>query len=378
MSCRIMVCTDDLVMAGSFWRSGGWLSQLIRDYPNEFHWTWYDPNRVASGGIPWTEFRCNDFLFMHRPCLPQHVATMQRAQDLGVKVIVDYDDWLWDIPIDNATYATYAHNEIRNNLDFILRNADIVTTSTRQLRTLLNSIRKRDDDIILAPNALPIEWFDRWREVYAKPKKDETINICWRGSQHHQKDLLHMRDAIVSINNKFDGIKFKFIGWLPWFILNEVPNVFHAVLENPDKNDWENRPSTEVTLYFKNVIDTSPDIVIVPLFDSMFNRAKSSIAWQESMWAGAKTVVAPDWEEWKQPGVLNYKSNDGASFEEVLSQAIVDHKNKKEFDDSGYEKIRKVYSLSKVNTIRYLMLTKGVHAAKSKSQELENLWYQNV
>lgn len=374
---KIMVITDCLTQAGSFWRSGGWLSQLLRDYKNEFMWTWYSPERAASGGISWAEFRSNDWVFMHRPCLEHHVGILQRAQDLGLKVIVDYDDWLLDIPFDNETHTTYANPGIRRNMEIIIKQADVITTSTRQLRSLLTQIRGQSD-VVLCPNGLPIDWFDRWRKRYTKPRDSKSVTVAWRGSKHHQMDLFHMRDAIVNASKRFENLKFKFVGYLPWFLVRSVENVFSSELHIPDGQDWEVRPPTEVTHYFKNIIDVSPDVVICPLANTMFNRAKSSIAWQEAMWSGARQVIAPDWEEWRQPGVMNYIPNDQGSFEHNLTEAIL-KQQEMNYDDAGWLKIKDFYNLSKINVIRYLIFTQpNVKAALVKASQMESQWYSET
>lgn len=337
-------------------------------------WTWVSPEKAGSGGISWAEFRSYDWVFMHRPCLDHHVGILQRAQDLGLKVLVDYDDWLFDIPVDNETHATYAHPNIRRNMEIILKNADAVTTSTRQLRGLLTQIRGQSD-IVLCPNGMPIDWFDRWRKRYLKPRDPKIITVAWRGSKHHQMDLFHMRDAIVNTSKKFENLKFKFVGYLPWFLVRPVDNVFESELHIQDGDEWEMRPPTEVTQYFKNIIDISPDIIICPLANTMFNKAKSSIAWQEAMWAGARQVICPDWEEWRQPGAMNYIPNDQGSFEHVFTEAIL-KQQEMNYKEDGWVKIQDCYNLTKINVIRNLILrSPNVKAALQQAAKMEVNWY---
>jgi hypothetical protein len=49
---------------------------------------------------------------------------------------------------------------------------------------------------------------------------------------------------------------------------------------------------------------------IVPLRDNAFNRCRSNLAWIEATCAGA-VVIAPDWEEWRRPGIMNYTDAEG-------------------------------------------------------------------
>jgi hypothetical protein len=370
---RILMLTDDLIQAGSFWRSGGPLSELLRNNPSEFSLTWHPPEKVAAGAISWTELRMHHWVFMHRPCLPHHTGIVQRAQDLGVKVWVDYDDHLFAVPLDNETHSTYASPNVLGAIDFILKSADVVSTSTLHLHRVLTKVRKTND-ILYCPNAVPISnWWGRWKESFDKQHKDakkEHVQILWRGSRHHQRDLMHMRNAIVNISNKYKNLKFHFVGFLPWHMLSNVDGIFESKLD--DTNGISHRPPNEVTLYFKNVLATRPDIVIVPLVDNDFNRAKSNIAWVEGAWAGGH-VIAPDWDEWKRPGVSNYKPNDAGSFEFVFDQ-VMDQLAQSKLSN-GWEYICENYNLNVVNEIRKLRFQGFRSHAEVKSQELMTKHY---
>jgi hypothetical protein len=63
---------------------------------------------------------------------------------------------------------------------------------------------------------------------------------------------------------------------------------------------------------------------MVPLHVSDFNRAKSNIGWIEAVHAGAITV-APDFQEWRRPGVINYACKprtDLPSFQTAMWMAL--------------------------------------------------------
>ncbi len=92
-----------------------------------------------------------------------------------------------------------------------------------------------------------------------------------------------------------------------------------------------------------------PAIMIVPLVDNDFNRAKSNIAWLEGCFAGA-AVIAPDFPEFQRPGVLNYSSPE--QFGDVLGNAMIGNYDLKKLSEDGWAHIRKYELLTHRNQIR--------------------------
>ncbi len=71
--------------------------------------------------------------------------------------------------------------------------------------------------------------------------------------------------------------------------------------------------------YMGALVSLAPWLVIVPLADTLFNRSKSNLAWIEATTAGALTL-APDWEEWRRPGMVTYK--DAEQFAGLLYRCV--------------------------------------------------------
>jgi hypothetical protein len=69
------------------------------------------------------------------------------------------------------------------------------------------------------------------------------------------------------------------------------------VVEAPNVSFVEHTQVGDMLAYFKKLLELQPDIVIVPLQFSDFNKCKSNNAMQEAFWAGA-LCVAPDMPEW--------------------------------------------------------------------------------
>jgi len=112
-------------------------------------------------------------------------------------------------------------------------------------------------------------------------------------------------------------------------------------------------PPQEPITYFKTIYDLRPTVLIVPLKDCEFNKAKSNIAWIEGVFSGG-IALAPDWEEWKRPGCITYSSPDDFmnKLERILSGRIDVARERK----AGWDYIRTELNLSRVNRLRVKLI----------------------
>lgn len=287
---KILCITDSTYQSGAFWRSFGPLLKLQKTMNITLHHRTADLIREDS--MEWA-----DIVFLHRPYNLEHYRSFNLAKDFGIPIWTDWDDLLTEIPLDNATHDEYMDPEAIDRIIRMILHSDVVSVSTEGMKTKFNKFRPQKDCIILN-NAFCKEWW-HWRDV---TKRAPDKRVLWRGSFHHQKDLLENQDEIIRVMNKFKDFAFLFVGFKPWFICEHTEN-------------WVSIGPTNIMQYFKNIHFSRPDVVMVPLTDNPFNRCKSNIAMIEGAMGGGM-IVAPNWEEWKHPGVLNY-----TNFGETLEQA---------------------------------------------------------
>ena len=256
----------------SFYRTSPWLD-LAREkkyFTLEFHPKAFTPDAA----------RFFDVLICHRPGHINELSAIYVAKKLGIKVIVDLDDLLWQIPIGNEAWRFYDKNA-DDILSRALINADEITVSTRGLADQV--ALRFDKNPILLKNAIPPSLF----YLHQEPKpfsEDEPIKILWRGSNTHAADLFTYRDAFV--NSK--RIEWHFFGATPWFFLEEYGG--HL------PNFVQHTHTTNILDYFDKLREISPDFVIVPLERNEFNWCKSEIAMLEAFLVGAG-CIAPAWHE---------------------------------------------------------------------------------
>lgn len=320
----LVVCANDADVT-SFYRGLGPLSQLEKTHPEFeilFHWGPFDfnPNRL----------RLADILFVQRPVSKSHFDLIKTARDFGLKVWVDLDDDVFDIPESNPAHMEYKTNSYPHYASGCLQMADVVTTTTPFLANVLSGHTKAKMRVI--SNALD-EMFIPHRQEPRWPRKDPIV--CWRGSTTHHGDLLPVAETFKKLSQKYSEWRWVFIGDKPWFIEISEELYGHA--------GWNDN----IMGYMQLLTKTSPTIIVNPLVDHAFNRSKSNNAWIEAAYAGA-VMLAPDWEEWQRPGVVTY-----GDFEPALEELMnADKFQLRRHCNEAWDYVKENLLLSKVNELR--------------------------
>lgn len=209
----------------------------------------------------------------------------------NVPLWVDYDDLYTAFPdwchLQQDDYGVAAAVD---NMRQCVALADVVTVSTEALRCLRR-------DAVVIPNALNTYI---WPCASNLPRQKV---VSWRGSGGHNGDVEPVIPALQSFKAGRPDWSLHFFGRIHWRA--KPLGTAHAY--------------RDIFSYMESFKNTAPAVHIVPLADNDFNRAKSNIAWLEASAVGAMTI-APGFEEWKRPGVLNYYSTEG--FEAALNMAV--------------------------------------------------------
>jgi hypothetical protein len=280
----------------SFYRSWGVLHNLNRlmgrqldliDFTSQRGWTWAD-----LGGI--------DILFIQRPYQPEMLKLAEYVKNLGIKVWVDYDDNLFQLPNENRSFFNFT-GKVKQLMIETLRMADVISVSTQPLHDFFDK-QLGLKNLYVVPNALNDDLFTRTPTFNAESK-----NIVWRGSETHVGDLVYFTPEIVEAMQAGNN-KWHFMGYNPFTVSNLVD----------DREKIAVYEAQDVLIYHQSLINLKPKLMHVPLADNPLNRCKSNIAWIEATYAGAITI-GPAWPEWHRPGMLTYR--DQAEYYQLLSQA---------------------------------------------------------
>jgi hypothetical protein len=297
---KIKICDVAPRSACSYYRGIGVLSQLRHVNP-DIHIEYLE-------AVSWSALADCDILFLLRPVHNNYIESMQLAKNFGVPVWIDFDDCLHEIPDDNPGFKNFNTKAVLTNMEIALKNADIVTVSTIELK---NYYSKFNPNIIVVENA-----FNNYNYKMEK-RNNKNKFISWRGSATHRNDLLSCKDEMKATAYKNDEWEWVFIGDNIWYITDSI------------KRSVSIYPEMEIVQYNQYIYDLSPSIHIVPLVDSIFTRCKSNISFIEGTWAGA-VCLCPDIPEFQKDGVVNYKENFGYLLEKLMKS--------QSFRQENYEK----------------------------------------
>jgi len=288
---KLLTVTPSRTDGCAYYRSVGPLSQLRND-----GWEMVLPN--ADFDLTWGTLSQYDALFLQRPYLPDHLTLAKMAKPL-MPIWVDIDDLVWDLPQCNPNFDRMMTQKVLDVVDATLSLADVITTSTEAL-AITTSRRYPGANVRVVPNAHNNYWFPQQASAPLTPM------VFWRGTNTHQCDLLEYANVIVAAKKRHPETRFVFMGTTPWMLTGRM--------------EYERAQGVDMFRYLQ-LLSTKirPALTIVPLADNQFNRCKSNVAWVEAGVVGGR-VIAPDWPEWQQDGIANYRNP--ATFLEILSAEI--------------------------------------------------------
>ncbi len=237
--------------------------------------------------MDWNVSKSFDILYVQRPYEKSQLEAIKIAKLCRMPVWIDYDDDFLNTPMSNLSYPKVL--EGRETLIECIKLADLVTVSTNKLKDVYEMYSK---NVFVINNTLDDSLLTLSPEYVTTRQR----RILWRGWLNHRDDVKAYEDQIVAQIVKHSEYTFTFIG-----------DVFPAFAAY---KNVEFLPEQGLLQYFQLLKKLEPCICMVPLESNAFNLAKSNIAWIEATYAGAITL-APNMEEWKQPGVSLYNSSKG-------------------------------------------------------------------
>lgn len=250
--------------------------------------------------VNWASLSMNDIVMLQRPHSANQLKIAEMAVSHGLPLWVDHDDDVFNLPKGHPAYDNYMVPQIHARIANIIRLADVVTVSTVGLKKV---VERFNPNTHVVPNALMSNMVGAIRRSDAP----RTNLVYWRGSSTHQRDLDRYTPQMIEVAKRNPGTPWLFhgISGANYKLVESIPNASRAARVDPIE-------------YFAMISNMRPRVFVVPLEDNPFNHSKSNIAWLEATYAGA-VCVAPLWDEWERPGVLNYTPE---TFADVLHMAM--------------------------------------------------------
>lgn len=319
---KIIATGPDLNDATSFYRAAWPLSRMAKADPN------FSVEFKKAGGdvaLGWSDISTFDVLFIQRAFKNWNLELMEKARECGLKLWIDYDDDLFSIEPHNPAFKTYADPRVKDAIVKIVNKADLVTFSTEALKSAMRFENKNCHVIRNSTDFRLLGLTDVDKIV----PLDKTI--FWRGSRTHENDLFQYAEWMGKIAKEFTDWKFVFLGDAWWGLSKYIP-----------KKQMVFIPPVFLPKFFGFMQAIRPTICIVPLSDSVFNRSKSNIAWQEATIANSPCLV-PRWPEWDVAGAVTY-SNETEFYTELRS-LILDEERRAKFAAESCVTIKRDFNL---------------------------------
>lgn len=322
----------------SYWRAVGPLSHLRRYFlPNvEF--------KVMPREVQWNDLAWLDGVFIQRPNSAKANVLCHTLEEMKIPIWMDFDDDMFNIPAGNPAFEVFANPETRQNIERLIKRANVVTVSTPALRKLYGYLNK---NISVIPNAWNFEEFpDSKRMRDQIPIYNQTV--IWRGSRTHDDDLMLHLEPLYQVFSENPEWKLTFVGAPLMFVVK-------TLMKQMTKR-CASMPALPIYQFLHFMNHLQPSVAIVPLEKCVFNEGKSNIAWQEFSYAGS-TVVAPEFGEWRRPGIQTFKTPE--DLYRVLSETMKKPKEElRTINDQSWQDIRDNFNLARVNRLRAGVISK--------------------
>lgn len=324
--------------ATSFYRAVGPLKRIERTSNGAVFCDFLNVDRGSQ--INWTHFENGDIFFAQRPFTEGHLKLINYAHIQGLPVWVDFDDDVFSVPHSNPAHETYSKELTQKIVAECLASADVVTVSTP---ALAKRYEKLNPNIHVIPNAYPANALGRYRKADRGVLWQRKLAV-WRGSRTHDEDLLQFTQELGGVVANHLDWTYAFFGSPFWVTMDYLRR---AAAKNP--RSVLPCGMIETHEYLHSAWAMKPALFFVPLAPTVFNQSKSNIAWIEAAHAGAAAIV-PDWQEWKQPGALNYANpKQFAELMEAATRGEIDlHAKAKE----SYDFIVENLELDRINQFR--------------------------
>jgi O-antigen biosynthesis protein len=224
---------------------------------------------------------------VQRQVSEHNLLAMKRMKEIGMKVIYDLDDDIWNLPPWNPGKATF--DAMQEGFKMCAAEADMITVSTQGLLKATHNGFKLNKEIMIIPNAVDFNLF--------RPKnlvKDDTIVIGWQGSNTHSEDCKDVFDIIPGILDSYPNVRMDVCGAPAVEFVDEWENtvVDGRAMRTKKKMQVVSRLGLHMSSRFRRWVPVGEyanrlsswgwDISLAPLAEHKFNRSKSNIRMLEA------------------------------------------------------------------------------------------------
>lgn len=229
-----------------------------------------------------------DIVVFHRPESKNKLKLARILKGLGKKIVFDNDDTYKDD--GGFKFNEYMNKErlekgletLNDGIDTFIKEADLVTCSTRFLE---EEYKKINDNVIVLPNCIDPFYFP-------EPEHNETdiVRIGVTGSVGITSDMEILQPIVEHYHND-PRVK---------IVLFSMPKkgddvvmrqLYHDEYKFWDSVNVEWHPFVYMEDYYEKLNDLKLDMVIIPRYNSLFNRCKSNLKFLENSMLEIPTIA---------------------------------------------------------------------------------------
>lgn len=200
--------------------------------------------------------------------------TARRLKKLGIKILVDIDDY-WNLPEYHMLHAQYKAHDVGMAQVYSLINADHITTSTAYLADKIKGLNK---NVTVLPNA--IDPSQPQFTVSPENSDNEKVHFGWMGGACHWQDVkplkhsFHLLHTDERVRNRYQFHLFGYNISPPKSVYLDYEKVFTNYYQCADAT-YKRWHGTNVYSYATGYNEI--DVAIAPLIDDTFNKCKSQL-----------------------------------------------------------------------------------------------------
>lgn len=226
----------------------------------------------------------HDVIVVGRPCL-ELLPILDMWIKAGKNVVIDMDDDFMAIPRTNPAYPMIGHGRpgYMKGLAETIKKAAVLTVTTPEV-----AIRYGREAVII-PNC-----WDETNRLWQSNMGHNTVNIGWVGTQTHWEDFQLVKDALLQVLSERPNAR----------VVIGLDDKLYKLFESLPEDRRMFIPGLPYEIY--PVFYQYTDIVLAPLLDNYFNRAKSEIKLIAAGAASRAWIASPMpfYREWEVGGVF--------------------------------------------------------------------------
>ena len=301
-----------------------------------------------------------DIVVYSRNDVPDTLAQMLYIQDMLKKpVVLDYDDLVDHTRPHNPGYRSFHPNSphIKFNKQALMYiNGLFVSTPflekwyDEEKKKITNPNYDLGYKTYHYPNSLNFKERDKnfTRKLDKIKKKKDEIRIGWSGSASHYENLQIVLPALKRVMQENKNVTFYYTG-----LFGDLFNDFKKGLTDRIKTV----PFVGLKEYHKSLLEADYDLVIAPLTDCNFNRAKSNLRVLEYGSCKLPVVCSPiePYKEFKEGKEVLFAQEENEWYEQI-NKLIKNPNLREDLGVNLYKKAKMCYNVDK----NYKTMIKGL------------------